>query len=518
MKYTDGIGKITQVKFGGYNHTLSAGDGEIYDMENMTSRFYPLLSSRPARYLLTTLTKPNGIFALDKLCWVDGTNFYYDGVVKGQVTDSTKTFAALGSVIVILPDKKYYNAGTDTFGSLESSWSGAVTFQDGTLYGEAAAANTIYASGVTWSNYFKEGDAVTISGCATLTANNKTPIIREIDGNNMHFYENVFTNGTESAVTIKRTVPDMDFMCSNENRLWGCNGDTIYASKLGDPFNWNVFDDVSTDSWSVSVGSAGDFTGCVSFLGYAVFFKPGNIYKVYGSIPSNFKMMGGADTGVAEGSDDSLAIAGETLFYLSRNGPAAYTGGIPTMIGSAFGTDHYKNGVAGSDGEKYYISMQDQAGTWNLFVYDTAKGLWSREDNLQAVGFARTDNLYALDASGKIWALGDVVSAPAGSTKESAISWSVEFGDFTDGTMSKKGVSKVQVRLELDEGATVTASVKFDSDSTCTNVKTISATLKRSIYIPIIPRRADHYRIKLSGVGGCRIYSMAREEYTGSDL
>lgn len=516
MRYTDGIGKITQVKFGGYNHTLSAGDGEIYDMENMTSRFYPLLSSRPARYLLTTLTKPNGIFALDKLAWVDGTNFYYDGVVKGQVTDSAKTFAALGSVIVILPDKKYYNADTDTFGSLESTYTGAVTFQDGTLYDESATANTIYASGMTWSDYFKAGDSVTISGCATLTANNKTPIIREIDGDKMHFYENVFTNGTESAVTIKRAVPDMDFMCANENRLWGCKGDTLYASKLGDPFNWNVFDGLSTDSWSVAVGSAGDFTGCVSFLGYPVFFKPGHIYKVYGSIPTNFQTMGSADTGVAQGSQDSLAIAGDTLFYLSRNGPAAYTGGIPSLINSVFGTDRYKNGVGGSDGEKYYLSVQDE--TWNLFVYDTSSGIWSREDSLQAIGFARTDNLYALDASGKIWALGDVVSAPEGSAEETDISWYVEFGDFTDGVMSKKGVSKLQIRLELDSGATVTASMKFDDDAKWTDVKTVSATSKRSIYIPIIPRRADHYRVKLSGVGGCRIYSMAREEYSGSDL
>ena len=29
-------------------------------------------------------------------------------------------------------------------------------------------------------------------------------------------------------VTLARTVPSMDFICVNENRMWGCKGDTIY--------------------------------------------------------------------------------------------------------------------------------------------------------------------------------------------------------------------------------------------------------------------------------------------------
>ena len=46
MRVSDNIQKRQQTAFGGYNHRLSAGDGEIYDMENMTSDFFPLLSPR----------------------------------------------------------------------------------------------------------------------------------------------------------------------------------------------------------------------------------------------------------------------------------------------------------------------------------------------------------------------------------------------------------------------------------------------------------------------------------------
>ena len=32
--------------FGGYNHNLKIGDGEFYDMKNLTSDYYPLMGNR----------------------------------------------------------------------------------------------------------------------------------------------------------------------------------------------------------------------------------------------------------------------------------------------------------------------------------------------------------------------------------------------------------------------------------------------------------------------------------------
>jgi hypothetical protein len=413
-------------------------------MTNLCGLCYPLISPRPKRRLPTTLTTPRGLFAKDKLVYVDGTDFYYDGTVKGTVADSDKVFAAIGPRIIIFPDKKYYDAYADSFGSLEATRTGAVTFQDGTLYEEAAEANTIYAAGVTWSDYFFEGDAVTISGCVTHTDNNKTPIIREIDdtAHTMAFYENVFTNGTETNVTIARTVPDLDFLFENDNRIWGCKGDSIYCSKLGDPFNWNVFDGISTDAWEQDVGSAGDFNGACGFLGYPSFFKDNHIYKIYGDEPDNYKPMASADLGVAEGSGKSLAIAREMLFYLSQAGIMAYAGGIPKPICETFGNVRYKNAVAGSDKLRYYVSMQDDSDDWHLFVYDTVNGLWFREDSTHVLDFAFCKgNLYYLASDGKIWLTGNIIDAPT-STEEDPVSWSAEFGDFTNSDPTKKASQK----------------------------------------------------------------------------
>lgn len=522
MLYGSGIGQYPQDAFGGYNHNLYARDGEIWDMTNLTSDYYPLLAPRKPRYLVETLTTPNGLYANDGLCWVDGTGFYAAGELKGTVTNSEKQFASLGAYIVILPDYACYNKLTGEFGSLNASWSGAATIQNGSYAGEDAEANTIYAAGADWADKFKVGDAVTISGATAHPENNLTIIIRKIDGDYLRFYENSFIIGedgdSESALTISRTAPEMDFICSNENRLWGCKGDEIYASKLGDPFNWNVFDGLSTDSYAVTVGSAGDFTACFSYLGYPIFFKEEQIYKVYGSRPDAYQVMSSASLGVEAGSHKSLAIAGEVLFYLSRAGIVAYSGGIPQSVAEAFGTDRYKNAVGGSDGIKYYVSMQKADGTWSLFVFDTRRSVWHREDALEAVGFAWDTELYFLDAAGKLWLNGNTRTVPEGAAQESPVQSMCEFGDFVDANPNKKGTGKFLVRIEVETGASVMLDYMPDSNGVWQEVSTLTPEVKRSYTLAIIPRRSDHYRLRIRGTGEWRLYSLTRNEYIGSEL
>ena len=529
----DGITASVQSQFGGYNHTAAARDGELWDMENLTGDQFPLLSPRRPRRLLRTLERPNGIFANDQLCWVDGTTFYCGGEAKGQVSDGEKTFAAMGNYILIFPDKKYYNKYLDQFASLEAGVTtpaGGAQFGDGMLYEEEAMQNALTCSTIDFTQYFAPGDGVTISGCTQIPANNKTAVLREIsaDGHTLCFYEFAFTlageEGDQSysepgAVTIARTVPDMDHVCVNENRLWGCKGDQVFCSALGDPKNFNVFDGVATDAWSTPAGSAGDFTGCVSSFGYPIFFKEDHIYKVYGDYAQSYRLMGSATTGVAAGSAKSLAVAGELLLYLSPAGVMSYSGGIPSSLSAPFGTDRYKNGAAGSDGVKYYLSMEGPEGRF-LFVYDTGKGLWHKEDGFDPVGFARWGDLYGLARDGKLW---DLDPGPeAEGTPEEAVSWFAEWADLYEGDdvplPHKKGLTKLLVRLDLAEGSAFAIQALYDSRGDWETVAELGAEKQRSYYLPIIPRRVDHYRLRLSGTGPCLVRSLTREYDAGSNL
>ena len=57
--------------FKGYNHNLRIGDGEFYDMKNLSSSHYPILSPRGARGVYATPTNPQGLIAKDTVCYVD---------------------------------------------------------------------------------------------------------------------------------------------------------------------------------------------------------------------------------------------------------------------------------------------------------------------------------------------------------------------------------------------------------------------------------------------------------------
>ena len=538
FRYADGLRKSQQIRFGGLNHNVGAMDGEIWDMENMTGEHAPVLATRRPRFKYKELQGGNGLYCWNELCWTDQTGFYYAGVKKGELTDGKKCFAAMGEYIIIFPDKKFYNTHEDKFGSLEASFEAKeINFENRKLFETETKGNVIKAAGIDFGTLFKAGDGVTISGCTLKTENNKAVIIRAVEGDSLIFYENTFKldgeNGdspyTEKGnIKIERKAPELKFICENENRLWGCTENTIYASKLGDIFNWNVYDGLNTDSYAIDPGSAGEFTGCISYGGYPVFFKENHIYKVYGSMPSNFEVMGNASLGLAPGSESSLAIAGETLFYLSSSGVMAYAGGIPQPIGAAFGTERLCNAVGGSDGLRYYMCAQHENGDYRLHVYDTQRHVWHTEDKQRIVGFAmKQGDLYFMDSAGTIWINGNSQNVPPEAVQEERLGWWVEFADFTDESPNRKGIGKLQLRAELEDFAGFRVLISYDggrweeiyrTQMHQSRFELNHTSEKRTYYIPIIPRRADRCSIRLEGVGGCKIYGLTREIYKGSDF
>lgn len=334
------------------------------------------------------------------------------------------------------------------------------------------------------------------------------------DGTLLRFQERDTVPYMESgSLSVSRDVPNLEHLCVNENRLWGSVGGAIYASKLGDPANFNVFDGLSTDSWVSDSVDAGDFTACVSYLGYPVFFKEDSIYKVYGDRPSNFQWTPSARLGVLSGCEKSLAVAGETLYYLSRAGIAAYTGGIPAVVGGALGGEkRFSGAVAGSDGLKYYASLYDGEG-WSLYVYDTRYRVWHREDDTQALAFAFWDGgLHLLAAAGALIRLDG-----ARGTAEEPVSWEAVFADRTDGSPNRKGVLRIQLRAELETGSSLRVAVRYDGKGDYQTLTTLTAQSKRSCAIPLSVRRCDHWSLKLSGTGECRVYSLAVTRYGGSE-
>lgn len=567
MPNSSGIRKVTQVQFNGYMHTASCSEGQIWEETNISGRAFPYL--RPIRER-TIFGYPcdNALFAHDSMGWVNGSELWYDGHLVGYVEDSRKQIAVMGNRIVIWPDKVVLNASYKRLGTYSTLtdlqaavtnpkefdaygvgtgvpyeiyvWNGrewvsngkeleslectarfsGVTFKNGTYKGVEADCNTMEFSVDVENLGFKEGDAVAIRGCTKHPENNKTAIIREIEGKQLRFYEFAFVlDGDEGnteyketgTITLSREVPDLDMILAVDNRLWGAKDDTIYASKLGDPANWNVFDGLTTDSWFQETGTAGEFTGCIAYLGYPIFFKENHIFKLYGKNAENFQPSKSATMGVKRGAGKSLAIAGEVLYYLSPNGLCAYSGGVPESVAAPFGEVRYKTSVTGSDGQRLYLSMERVSGETELFCLDTATGLLCKEDELDVAMWCTYEGaLYGMLESGNAVA----VNQDSGNAKSSM----VEFGDFYEQTMDRKTATRLQMRITLEENARLRVLIQYDSNGEWRTVKTLTTTKKMSFSYPVRIRRCDHFRIRLEGEGYWELQSMAREYIVGSGV
>lgn len=564
--------------FKGYNHNLRIGSGEFYDMKNLSSQYYPVLSPRPQRGVYERSGDNYGLISKDALCYVDGEDFVINEYhVSMKLNSEPKTLISMGAYVIIMPDKKYVD--TENFASQtefniekENITTGETTFTlcklDSTEYGDVTVSDTapenpenldlwLDTSGEThalkqyaattelWTSiattYIKisstgiglgiaEGDGVTISGIvdADLQDLNSTMVVWARGDNYIvviGMLDEVKTQEASKPITITRRMPSMDFIIESGNRLWGCrygvalNGEVvneIYASKLGDFKNWNSFAGISTDSYVASVGTDGQFTGAITHLGYPIFFKENCMHKVYGNYPSNFQIQTTACRGVQKGCSKSLAIVNETLYYKARSGICAYDGSLPVEMSSALGDINYSDAVAGALNNKYYISMMDENEIYHLFVYDTSKGMWHREDNTHALQFcANRGDLYYIDDSDKQI---KNVKGSTGDIETTPIKWEAISSIIGTDSPDKKYISRLDVRLLLSPGSTVTFYAEYDSSEVWEHLHTMVGTTLRTFAVPIRPKRCDHMRLKIVGQGDAKIYSICKTIEQGSDV
>jgi len=414
---------------------------------------------------------------------------------------------------------------------------------------------------------FKEYDSVKVSGITVKGYNdydfNDTLIVYACDTDyiivagliDLYHIQN-------EAVTVSRELPAMDYICELDNRLWGCRYgynnagefvNEVYGCKLGDPTNWNSFPGLNGDSYIASCGSEGEFTGIASYQGYVFFFKEDGFHKLYGNRPSNFQMIYRPCRGVAKGASKSIAVVDEVLFFKSRDAVVAYDGSENTMS-AKLGTEPYFEGVGVGYRNKYYLSMRDADYHYKLYVYDLTKGTWCIEDNLIAKYAAYANNAtYIIDNDGTLFCINNeaiyTVVFPHQIIKqeniievdgveydsfynfpsdelypgpiiegelEGTLEWSFTTGDLGLDSPYNKYVKRINLRMHQDVSSKVKIEVEYDSSGDWEYVTEHYAAKKKSYEIPIAVRRADHVRLRISGWGEFRLYSLTKAVEGGS--
>jgi hypothetical protein len=318
-----------------------------------------------------------------------------------------------------------------------------------------------------------------------------------------------------SSLLVELRVPDLDYVCEANNRIWGCSyskvdgtlTNEIRCCALGDFRNWYRFEGTSMDSYVMSVGSDGKFTGAFSLQGVPLMWKEGFLHKISGTQPSNFTLNTIRCRGVQDGSWRSLTAVNEALYYKSVTDVMAYDGAMPYSVSEKLGTERYYDAVAGAYRDKLYISMHDSSARYSTYVLDTTKGLWHKEDEAyiplmanaggELIMVVRDGNKCGLYNASKYL---DDPDYP----------WSVTFGIFGFAYETSKYLSRFNIRAQMTKGSVMRMEIMYDSSGEWEMMGEMKSKTLRTFMLPVIPRRCDHCQIRISGTGDVKIYSIAR--------
>lgn len=341
-------------------------------------------------------------------------------------------------------------------------------------------------------------------------------------------------------VTIERPIPAMDHMIEAGNRLWGCRyGDDgsghfvneIYCSASGDFYRW-ILGDVTNDDSPVtfSVGADGGFTGAVTFQGYPTFFKEHTMFRISGYGASGFAVNDTPCVGVAHGAHKSLAVVGNALYYKGPTAVMGFDGSAPVSVSERLGKlTGYTRAVGGACGDKYYLSLYGQKGQGAvLYAMDTTQGVWHKEDATEVESMASTSgNMYFIRVLRKVVAEEETVTheirtvTPLSAydpTETALVRWYAETGIIGLDTPDTKYISKLSIRMDLEAGASVRVSVEYDSNGYWKQIGAREAVSLKTVTMPILPMRCDHMRLRLEGVGGCKVYSITKTLKAGAEV
>lgn len=559
--------RITADRFLGLDRRGGSPMGSFREMENLWAGGYPVMETRPARGVVTMLKEPRGLICRDAPVWVDGRTLFINGQKTELVlTDGDKQLVSMGAYLLIWPDKKYINTQDLTeYGGLENRTvsTGEVTVSlcrnsgeelgsysigaeapvspgPGSLWMDTADGEPVLKryDGGSWLEVenvctkvaatgigrgFAAGDGVTVRGCETEGVDGLYPL-QAADENWIAVPGMCRTVGSQTAaVTVERTIPDMDFVVEQGNRLWGCkygivNGEPvneIYASKLGDFRNWNSFAGLSTDSYAAARGSDGVFTGAAACLGGVIFFKEDCVERVYPSAAGAHQIVTLRCPGVKKGCGGSAALVDGTLLYVGLNGVYAFDGSMPACVSLPLGNVRLENAVAAGWNGQYWLAARDAAGKRHVLVYDTAHGLWHRQDDADIMAFAVCDGaLYGLERGG---ALLDMTGGSG--TQEETVRWMAETGELGLSTPESKYLTRLELRVQPEGRARLEALVSYDGGRCWETLGEVIGGdgQTRGYLLHLRPRRCRQLRLRLKGVGRCRVYSLSAVYEKGSD-
>ena len=568
--------------FKGYNHNLRIGSGEFYEMQNLTSDDYPVLSVRGKRGIVDqSLNSSRGMY------YVTGTGLFYTKFENGKVNlylrteedsktyyitaldpNSNKKFALIGTEFVIAPDMKVVNITNRLCYKLGQTWvvnEGTIDLQlcdaVGNVYenvtysyepptapgyhqlwmckdagniglkqyeplsSEWVSVATTYVkiSGL-GEHEFYPGDGVEISGLDGVRSD-----VDNLNGN--HVLQVAGHGEIVIPGVVLETVPAQD--CSaNPIKIELKVPLLDYIVESGNRL-WGC----KKDTNEIYACKLGDVKNWNCFQQLATDSWVGNVGTT------------GEFTGAAVQNGYPVFYKENCKHKVWPSATGAHQITTTACDGVAKDSD---NSIAVLDGTVFYKSpfgvCSDSGGgvtriseSFGNVKYKYACGaICNGKYYLNLMDERYEVYLFVYDIAKRMWHVEDgprdrYITSGNGSvytvsnnilldltgrtgTPEEKVSWMAVTGDLGVELPEQKYISRLTLRLMLEPGATLEIYAQYDREQTWVKLGQVYGTDLRSFSLPVRLRRCDQLRLKLQGSGMCKIYSLTKTLQKGSEL
>lgn len=537
------------LKLGGINRTDAFGEGELETSEGISSSRYPAVAVRKGREKLTAWSTAEDVIYADGILSLTSPHtktdadtgeaaeycyITYRSETEGATLQAYKEIpkiserreaAAVGGTLVLFPDKLCLDLTSSypTWKEMEATVS--YSQEKAVISNNKVVFNTS-ADFLSFKNAFKAGDVVEFLG--GYYKDNKTvrcdgsKIIRSISSSERTVTFDPYAfgeadNSDNAQMSFSKTVPSLKHLCTSGGRLWGVGADSegknkIYASKYSDPTNFEYFDLSSADSYTLETSTPGGFTGSAALDNGVLFFKENQIMRITGTKPSNFRLITLDTVGVMQGSERSIAVIDDIVYYEGKDGIYATDGSRAKKISEALGEFKHSSGVGGADKKIYVIStLADDE--YTLYCYDTEKDMWLRDSALQMKNaFRYLGALYYLGGDGYMYKFSDEAAED--------ISYFIQLREISENFLEQKGFSKLYLCYSMKEGGKIKIEAKYGSGTSAAfeTVARITDFRRSAAEIKLKPNRADFVKLKITATSDVVIKSLMREHYAHGSL
>ena len=294
-------------------------------------------------------------------------------------------------------------------------------------------------------------------------------------------------------------MPDIKYAAVHLSRVFGVDGDRIYASAFNDcgDYELDTASDIgASNAWATTSQSdtraSGGFTAVACCDGYAVCFRRDFMQQIYNS-KNPFRVV---DIGTWGCIDNfSHCTWNSTLAFASDTGIWLYSGGYPRLISEDLGIKDYSGTRLAANRDQLYAFIPSEG---RVFTYENTGNSWGERDiGDVAVMKDNGRDVYAIKNDGSVW----VVDGG-------------EYGEFcveTDymslGIQNPKNLKGVAATAELGEDSELTVSLVYGNGE----LRAVSSTSPgiQVLRTAVRTRRSDFAKVRLSGKGRVDMYGLS---------